>query len=339
MKVAVTYNLKPEEGFIDGGDEPPDAYCECDDPATIEAVAAALAAEHEVVLVEANEECFARLRDCHPDFVFNMAEGLYGLSRESHLPAILEMLRIPYTGSAPLALAVSLDKGMCKAVLKDAGLPIPAGFLIENESQLPITAEYPMIVKPTMEGSSKGITNDSLVYTDEQLTQQVQRVLGMYHQPVLVEEFLPGREFTVALLGNGADVQVLPIVEILLGNLPKAANPIYSFEAKWVWDSAASPLEMFECPANISEALRMRIEEICKRAFHTLGCRDWCRIDVRLDAQGDPRILEVNPLPGILPNPEQNSCFPKAARAFGLSYDQLIRTVLRAALKRTGMSM
>jgi D-alanine-D-alanine ligase len=139
-------------------------------------------------------------------------------------------------------------------------------------------------------------------------------------------------------MGNGEDIDVLPIVEISFDSLPSGANPIYSYEAKWVWDSRAKPLEIFRCPAPLEPALREEIERLCRAAYRVLRCRDWARIDIRCDAQGRPHILELNPLPGILPQPEDNSCFPKAARAAGLSYNQLINRVLDIALARNGFS-
>jgi len=159
-------------------------------------------------------------------------------------------------------------------------------------------------------------------------------LLGQYDEPALVEEFLPGREFTVAIIGNNGEARALPIVEILFDSLPEGVNPIYSYEAKWIWDQSSNPLKIFECPARLSPELQADIESACLRAYSVLRCRDWCRIDVRLDATGRPHIIELNPLPGILPKPEDNSCFPKAARAAGMSYNQLINTVLDIACKR-----
>jgi D-alanine-D-alanine ligase len=171
-----------------------------------------------------------------------------------------------------------------------------------------------------------------------ELEREVQTILEVYREPALIEEFLTGREFTVALLGNDERVEVLPIVEIKFDTLPPGANPIYSYEAKWVWDSRERPLEIFSCPAEISDDLRGEIEDVCLGAYRLLRCRDWSRIDVRCDAHGKVHVLEVNPLPGILPRPEDNSCFPKAARARGLSYNQIIQRVLDIALERTGLS-
>jgi D-alanine-D-alanine ligase len=194
------------------------------------------------------------------------------------------------------------------------------------------------MVKPTLEGSSKGVTDQALVHDRRDLLKQVAWVLDKYRQPALIEEYLPGREFTVALLGNGEDLRNLPIVEINFGTLPEGVNPIYSFEAKWLWDREEDPLQIFTCPARLEPLLQRAIEEICKRAFRVLGCRDWCRIDVRLDGAGVPNIIELNPLPGILPRPEQNSCFPKAARAAGLSYEAMILGVVDAACQRLNLA-
>ena len=153
----------------------------------------------------------------------------------------------------------------------------------------------------------------------------------------MVEEFLDGREFTVAMLGNGSGLKVLPIVEINYSSLPAGMNPIYSYEAKWIWDTPESPLEIFKCPADIDNRLKDSIEKICRDAFNVLDIKDWCRIDIRLDMKGQPHILELNPLPGILPDPKSNSCFPKAARAAGMGYDGLINAVLETACKRHGI--
>ena len=165
---------------------------------------------------------------------------------------------------------------------------------------------------------------------------RVSWLLDKYGEPALVEEFLPGREFTVAILGNGDEARALPIVEIRFDTLPPGVNPIYSYEAKWIWDDAAAPLEIFDCPAKIPPEVAAEIERVSLEAYRIMRCRDWCRVDVRLDGAGRPHVIELNPLPGILPRPEQNSCFPKAARAAGISYNQLINTVLETACRRYG---
>jgi D-alanine-D-alanine ligase len=359
MNVALVYNQKKEdsrENLSEDVAEPPsttavvhdvmlvahpslqtadDRYAEWDTWETISAVANALSELHRVTLIEANEDAYQKLLATRPDIVFNIAEGMYGISREAQIPAMLEFLQIPYTGSDPLTLALCLDKSRAKEILSYYKIPTAPFAVVSSTRELShLDIKLPAIVKPLHEGSSKGIYNTSVVRTNSELKKEVEFVVSHYHEPAIVETFLEGREFTVAMLGNGDNVNVLPIVEINFDSLPEGVNPIYSFEAKWIWDRAQRPLEIFDCPAKITEKLKNKIEDICRKAYTVLRCRDWCRIDVRLDAQGTPHILELNPLPGILPNPEDNSCFPKAARAAGLSYNQLIHAVLAFAAQR-----
>lgn len=358
MRVALAYNLKrdlpatAQDGGVpnlDGVPEdddpplPPDFFAECDSMETVSAIQAALSRRHQVELIEADEDAFERFRRSRPDVVFNVAEGVFGTARESHIPAMLEMLRVPYTGSDPLSLAISLDKARTKEVLAYYGIPVPRTLLLSSMADLErvrrqrLPFGFPVIVKPVAEGSSKGIVNDAVVRGYDDLEAQVRRVITLYRQAALVEPYLEGREFTVAMIGNGDGVECLPIVEILFDTLPKGVNPIYSYEAKWIWDTAKDPLEIFRCPADISPELKREIERICVGAFHALRLRDWSRIDVRCDAAGQPHVLEVNPLPGILPRPEDNSCFPKAARAAGMTYEEMILRVLDTACRRYGI--
>lgn len=313
-----------------------DEYAEWDAPATVDAVEAALAPLGTVVRLEANREFPARIARERLDIVFNMAEGLYGPNRESHVPAILEFLDIPYSGSDAFTLALCLDKAHTKESLNYAGIPTAPFARIATLSQLESVGRraFPMFVKPVHEGSSKGITVRSMCQTPEELREQVAFLLERYRQPVLVESYLPGEEYTCALLGNGDAVAALPLVAMRFDGLPAGAPPIYGFEAKWLWDTPASPLPIFECPARIDEGLREAIEQLAVRTFQVLGCRDWARIDVRLDARGVPNVIEVNPLPGILPDPAEQSCFPHAARAAGIGYDELIQRCLLLAAAR-----
>lgn len=357
MEVALVYNMKKEEtDAADSGTEPSsqnitdvstqikentqsaDTYAEWDTVETISAVRDALSIRHSVSLIEADEDAFEKIRTLQPEIVFNIAEGQFGVSREAQIPAMLELLNIPYTGSDPLTLAVCLDKSRAKEILSYYKIPTPNFFVLYSLSDLAsLSVEYPCMVKPLCEGSSKGIFDASLVRTPQELNAQVENILVSYNEPVIVEEFLPGREFTVAMLGNGDEVQVLPVVEIKFDSLPKGVNPIYSFEAKWIWDQSSNPLDIFECPARVTPSLQNSIETICKDTYKVLRCRDWSRIDVRLDNTGNPNIIEINPLPGILPKPEDNSCYPKAARAAGISYDEMLNRVLDSACKRYGL--
>ena len=312
-----------------------DTYAEWDTEETILAVRAALEERHIVTMIEADEEAFQKFLKVQPDIVFNIAEGLRGSSREAQIPAILEMVGIPYTGSDPLTLGICLDKSRAKEILSSHGIPTPAFQVVSSLNELKrFSIPFPCIVKPLHEGSSKGVLDSSIVRSQDQLSAQVQRVLGDYDEPALVEKFLSGREFTVALLGNGSSLRVFPIIELLLDRLPSGANPIYSYEAKWLWDQSDHPVDMYQCPAILDRKLQQRIHDLCRRAFEVLRCRDWCRIDIRLDEDGNPNIIELNPLPGILPNPDDHSAFPMAARNGGLSYNAMLNAVLDAAVTR-----
>lgn len=315
-----------------------DLYAEWDTMETVDAVRAAIEERYAVTMIEANEDAYQKLLKTRPYFAFNIAEGLHGVSREAHIPAMLEMLQIPYLGSDPLTLTVCLDKARAKEILSYHGVPTaPFSVVRSMEEFEDARVKFPVIVKPLHEGSSKGIYNSCVVRNTEELEREVRILLATYGQPAIVEQFLSGREFTIALLGNGDHVRTLPIVEIKFDALPPGVNPIYSYEAKWIWDTTENPLEIFACPADLEADLQDEIETICKDTYRVLNCRDWSRIDVRLDANGKPHILEINPLPGILPRPEDNSCFPKAARAAGLSYNQLINSVLDIAMERCGL--
>ncbi len=318
-----------------------DLFAEWDSKATIDAVALALEShpDVEVEIIEAVPKiALPKLMNEQYDIVFNLAEGFLGAAREAQFPALLEMLNIPYTGSGPLSLAVALDKARTKEILAYHGVPV-ARFVTATEQVDTLTqilpgATYPVVVKPVSEGSGKGIRNSSFCKTDDELNSEIERIRVSYKQPAIIEEFLPGREFTVAVLGNGERARVLPIVEINFAELPKDANPIYGFEAKWIYDVVENPLDIFSCPARIPNSLRNEIESVVLRAYEVLECKDWSRIDVRLDARGRANIIEINPLPGILPNPEENSCYPKAARAAGLTYEEMMLSVLKAGCDR-----
>ncbi len=339
LKIGFAFNEKPS-----GEEEPPssvshDRFAEWDDPETIAAVAEALALAGTVTPLEADEEFPQRLRDAKPDIVFNIAEGLHGPNREAHVPAICEFFGFPYTGSDPLTLALGLDKERTKEVLSARGVRTPRWTVAGNGTG-PFKSDglsFPLFVKPLYEGSSKGIDVGSLCATSEEAAARVDWVAKTYGQPALVEEFLTGREFTVALLGNGPEARALPPVEICFDSLPTGAPPLYGWEAKWIWDTTEDPLAIFQCPAELDAGLQADISGAALGAFHALGCRDWSRVDVRLDAAGHAHVLEINALPGILPDPRQNSCFPKAARAVGMDYPSMILAVLETALRRLGM--
>jgi D-alanine-D-alanine ligase len=364
LNVALTFNVKPEsETFLE--DLPPnpnltlktehpafsqqiqnvpaagqtnnqiDTFAEWDTWETINAVKAALETYNPVTLIEADDNAFTKLKEVRPDIVFNIAEGFNGVSREAQIPSMLDMLQIPYTGSDPLSLATCLDKARTKEILSYYKIPNAKFVIADTPEQLKnINLNYPLIVKPVSEGSSKGIFSTSFVKTESEMKREAERIIKEYNQPALIEEFLSGREFTAAVIGNGDEAEVLPIVEISYSDFPEDFIPIYSYEAKWILDTKENPLEVFSCPARIDKRLERKIKETVLNAYNVLRCKDWSRIDVRLDNKGVPNIIEINPLPGILPNPEENSCFPKAARTAGVDYTEMINKVLLAAAKR-----
>ena len=368
-RIGFAYNQKPEPETADAAaelpradEEPPssgtadapalatlitpapdDEFAEWDAPETIDAVARALARQGKVIRLEARDDFPERLRAERPDIVFNIAEGLRGPNREAHVPAICEFYGIPYSGSDPFTLALCLDKARTKEILRANGVPTADWALVRTAADvdrvMARAGEFPLFAKPVHEGSSKGITERNLATSPQALESIVAELLERYEQPVLVERFLPGTEFTCGVLGNGGRSRVLPIVGMNFDSLPAGALPIYGFEAKWLWDRPENPLEIFSCPARIPAALRAEIEDVVLRAYDVLGCRDWSRVDVRLDAAGRANVVEVNPLPGILPDPADNSCLPKAARAAGLDYDALIGACLEAAAARQGVRL
>ena len=348
MQVGLLANIKPVNPRLNEKNRSRyslnDLYAEWDAPETIEAVRKALSShpEVEVEVVQAvPDSAIDRLMIRNFDIVFNLAEGFIGAAREAQFPALLEMLGIPYTGSGPLTLAIALDKARTKEVLSFHGVPV-ARFITLNHTIDSIRgllpgSDFPYIVKPISEGSSKGIRNSSFVTSLDEMNREIERIVDEYHQPAIVEEFLSGREFTVAILGSGKNARVLPPVEINFAELPAEANNIYSYEAKWIYDVAERPLNIFSCPANVTKKLMDEIENVVLRTYEVLDCRDWSRIDIRLDSRGRVNVIEVNPLPGILPNPEENSCFPKAARAAGYTYESMLLSVLKSGCERYGI--
>jgi D-alanine-D-alanine ligase len=352
LRIGLAFNRKPDHGDAAPGSTAAglspqalaDLYAEWDDEATVAALEGALTKVGEVIRLEATAEADfpLRLREARPDIVFNVAEGLWGPSREAHVPAFCEFWNIPYTGSDPLTLALCLDKARAKEVLAYHGVPTAQFAVVsfaDRVDAMPPLPPLPVVVKPIHEGSSKGITQASLCRTRAEVTRAIGVVRRRYRQPALVERWLPGREFTCAIIGNGRGSRLLPIVEVDFTALPKGAAPLYSYEAKWVWDTPDKPLEIFQCPASVSRGLAREIERTVLAAYRVLRCRDWARIDVRCDGRGLPHILEVNPLPGVLPDPAMNSCFPKAARAAGLDYGSMIRAVLTAGAARYGLAL
>jgi D-alanine-D-alanine ligase len=332
MRIGITYDLKVD--LSGRPDLPDDVQEEFDSPATVEAIAAALRGlGHQVEKLGDGRELLERLLADPPDFVFNFAEGQgIGRCREARVPAVLEMLGIPYTGSDPLTLAATLDKDCAKRLVASAGVAVPAGVVIDPpEADAVLSTQYsvlrtltfPVIVKPAWEGSSKGIRDKCLVDGASDLADMVGSLLQDYGQPVLVEEYIQGDELTVGVLGN-APPRVLGTMRVL-PNEP-VERFVYSLEVKRDYERQVR----YECPARLPAAQAKAVEGAALSAYRALGCRDVARIDFRL-RDGTPYFLEVNPLPGLNPD---HSDLVILARGLGWTYDRLIGAIVQEALDR-----
>ncbi|MBM4340337.1 MAG: ATP-grasp domain-containing protein [Deltaproteobacteria bacterium] len=328
LKVGITYNLKKD--FTHQEDQPIDSFEEFDSEETIDAIRDVLESDgHEVFKLGGGVGLIDRLRTSPVDIVFNIAEGIGGRNRESHIPALLEFLNIPYTGSDPLTLALTLDKSMAKKVVQSEAIPTPGFKKVERIEDLhSLNLRYPLFVKLCYEGSSKGVRLDSKVSDPNTLRGKVRWLLETYGTPVLVEEFVSGPEFTVGILGN-EDPVVLGVMQIeIKGSSQDEA--IYSLEVKREWEEKVR----YHCPPAIPDDLLKRIEDVARRAYRALDCRDVSRVDIRVGGDGAPYFLEVNPLPGLSP---VYGDLPIMARRMGWEYSQLIRTIFNHALKRYGL--
>ncbi len=334
MHVAFCFNVKKN---LPSTDPRSQADAEFDAPETITAIDHALiGGGHKVTRIEADETAYLKLFKLKNklDIVFNIAEGFRGDARESQIPSMCDMLGIPYTHSSALTQAITLDKTLTKKILHFHGLLTPTFKLVHHINEaLSNKLNFPLIIKPNAEGSSKGILNANLVKNVSQLRERVAWELRTFAQPVLIEEFVSGREFTVSLLGNPP--RVLPIIEQRLDRLPKHFAPLSSYEVKWLWeDTLPDPKYAYDCPAKITKAMYQKIADVCCKTYAVLNCRDVVRIDIRLDKKGQPQVLEVNTLPGMMPDSMGISYLPISARAAGLAFNQLVMMILGAAQKR-----
>ena len=308
-----------------------DADSEFDSPTTIEAIVNSLRANgHTVHLVEANAQLPQWFLTHAVDLVFNIAEGTHGTHRESQVPAILELLGIPCTGSNSITLALALDKAKTKLILAAENIPTPRWQLFPTPTT-PLSAqlEFPLIIKPDREGSSKGIWRESVVGDEPSLRRQVARIYERYHQDVLAEEFIDGLELTVGVLGH----EPLPIVEVDFSPCQASGEFFYSWRMKeFQGDAARGLAPMLHCPARLDRSTTERVQATALRAHRALGCVGFSRTDIRLSADGIPYVLEVNPLPGLNP---VDSNFPMMGSAAGLSHAALVQRIVELAMARS----
>ncbi len=323
MRIGITYDLRQD--YLDEGFSQEQA-AEFDKPETIEGIEQALRElGHLPERVGRAKELVRRLAEgARWDLVFNIAEGLWGYGRESLVPCLLEAYEIPYTFSDPLTLAASLHKGVCKRLVQAAGVPTADFEVVEHAAGLAdVGLTYPRFVNPVAEGTGKDISEASVIRHWSQLVTVGTDLLARFGQPVLVETYLPGREFTVGILGTGAASHTVGTMEVL----PHAAGElVYSYETK---ENYLDLVRYELCP---DSPLLREVERVALRAWQALGCRDGGRVDVRLDAQGAPMFVEVNPLAGLNP---VHSDLPIIARLAGWSFTQLIGSILESATQRS----
>jgi len=323
MTIGLTFDLRSAylaQGYTE------DQVAEFDFDETVDGLEAAIAAlGHTPVRIgTAKQLCQRLVAGERWDLVYNIAEGLHGRSREAHVPCLLEVYDIPYTCSDPLVCALTLDKALTKRVVRDAGLATPAFAVITSVDQAhQCGLTFPVFAKPVAEGTGKGIGADSRILDFAQLERVCARLLATYQQPVLVEEYLPGREFTVGIVGTGTRARVIGTMEVEV--LGAADQAIYSYENKELCDTRCR----YSTPPR--DAVREAIEALALGAFRVLECRDVARVDIRLDARGQPAFIEINPLPGMHPT---HSDLPMIATRAGISYEQLVAMILASACER-----
>jgi D-alanine-D-alanine ligase len=325
LKVGFAFNVKRVKPDLAGEQ---DEEAEYDSPKTLQAIREAIASHgHDVVDLEATSDLPLVLASTPVDVVFNIAEGFKGRNRESQIPALLELLDIPYTGSDPAALSVSLDKALAKRMVRTHGILTPAYLLMQNgKERLPRElAHFPLIVKPVAEGTSKGVTKKSVVGDEAELREVAREIIAKYRQPALVEDYITGREFTVGLLGERRP-RVLPPMEVVFLD-QSDPTPVYSFEMKQEWNDKIR----YEVPAKLTPRELDRIEKAARECFVALGCRDVARVDFRMDAEGKVYFIESNPLPGLAPG---WSDLVLIAQAAGIEYRALIGEILSCAIRR-----
>ena len=358
--VALLYNLK-QNAPHEREDEPWDAWNELDSEKTVAGIERALrAGGHEVIAMEGDARLPQKLQHYKVDIAFNTCEGHFGASREAQVPALLDMLRVPYTGAGVMTLTVALDKPMAKRVMLHYNLPTPAfQTFITGEERIDPKLKYPLFVKPSREGSGIGVTAKSVCRNAKELRAQVRYVVQAYHQPAIVEEYIDGREFTIGMLGNlpwnlpalavpntvksngnghgpksapiPATLRVFPPLEVDLSPVPVEEAGLYTSVVK----SKLYDVPKYLCPAPTSKSLRAKMERLAARAFAALECFDFARVDFRVrEETGEPYILEINPLAGLQ---EGISDIVMAAEADGLDYVGLINGILDAALQRYRM--
>jgi len=345
-KIAVLANIKDEAKPKPEG-VPPDAFADFDHIETIDSIRAALETDgHQTVFIQGDTNLPYALQEEKPDICFNIAEGLGGDAREAQVPALLEMLRIPYTGSRVLTNGISLDKTLTKRIWRDRRLPVAPfqEFNAENETLRP-ELKFPLFVKPAREGTGMGVDLKAIVKNEKEMRERIAYIVNTYQQPALVETFLPGREFTVGIMGRPDAKQFsrhpewyekdgfhrFPVLEL---DSSRSVTPNIYSQASKAKDVGEEGAPDYVCPADISPELEKKLKHFALRAHSLLYALDVSRTDIRLDDEGNPRLMEINTLPGLTPN-YSDLCLQAAAE--GIRYEDLILEILYLGASRWGM--
>ncbi len=327
LRVGLTYNVKSE--FVLKPGDPPDMNAEFDHEDTVNHIEQALKeAGHEVIRVGGARRLLEQAGRLHVDIVFNIAEGYEGRNRESQVPILLEMMRIPCVGADGLTLGLTLDKVLTKKVLIAEDIPTPRFVEVTDADKLwTLDLAFPMIVKLRCEGSSKGLSEKSLVTTPEALHQQVRYLADTYKgSSIFIEEFIEGNEFTIAIIGN-EQPEIYPVCQIALDGETNLGRKFFH----WAYLRSGAD---YVCPARIPEALARRMQELALRTYQVVDCRDFGRVDFRVDRKGTPYVLEINPLPSL----STEDVFNFIAKTKGLTHHQIITRIFETAVARYGVS-
>jgi len=326
--VGLTYDLKTDYKFKEG--DPVDANAEFDSLSTVDVIAEAIAANgFKVKKIGNAANLLEKIDHLGVDLVFNISEGLSGRNRESQVPILLEMAGVPFVGADALTLGLTLDKVMAKKIFMAEGIPTPKFFEVNSISSL-INQDhcaFPLIVKPRFEGSSKGLSESSRVENMDELKKQVEFIVTTYKQPALVEEFISGQEFTVAIVGN-EDPEVMPVVQIKIDGKLKLNDKFYTFAR-----ITSDRLE-YICPAKITSDLKKKLDALALKVYRAVECRDFGRVDFRVDNNGNPFCLEINPLPSL----STEDVFMLVAKNIGITYEQMVGRILNSAIIRNGIN-
>ncbi len=297
---------------------------------TVKSIKKILSKDHECIDLQADDKIISILKDEKVDLVFNLCNGIQGNSKIAQFPAFLEFANIPYTGSSIVGHSLAIDKILSSTIFKSNNIPTPDFVSINHIDDLEeVDMDFPILVKPSDEGSSRGIHQDSLVFDFDQLRVKVKETLETYKPPIMLNRYIEGREFSVGIIGNGDDITILPIQEVDMSNLPDNLHKFYSFEVK----SYFKPVMQYHFPGRVTEEERQTMENVALRAYKSLSLKDYARVDLILK-DGIPYVLEINSLPGLM---ENKSSLYRMAEATDLSYEGLVYKIVDVARKRYGI--